>query len=172
MDSSATRGNIRTVAGLVGVALALAVVVSLVPHEESVPAGPWQPPAGYALADTVDLGDDRALRLWAKPGSWYVESLVEGEHEAFIGAGGGDDQFTVAEVFEAYVGTVPLPDAHAVLVRSSGGVTVRAGVHDGVFIVADSVATPDDRGLLVTSLGPADAVLAAEASVPIAGRAR
>ncbi|WFE19781.1 hypothetical protein O7621_17805 [Solwaraspora sp. WMMD937] len=97
MDSTATRGNIRTVAGLAGVALTLAVVVSLVPREEPGSAGSWQPPAGHVVVDTVDLGDDRALRLWVKPGSWYVESLIEGEHEAFIGAGGGDDRFTVAE---------------------------------------------------------------------------
>ncbi|ROO59371.1 hypothetical protein EDC02_1169 [Micromonospora sp. Llam0] len=172
MDSSATRGNIRTVVGLAGAALALAVVVSLVPRDDPGPAEPWRPPAGHVVVDTVDLGDDRVLRLWVKPGSWYVQRLADGEHEAFIGAGGGGDQFTVAEVFEAYVGTVPLPDAHAVLVRSPGGVAVRAVVHDGVFIVADSVATPDDRELLVTSLGPADAVLAAEASVSIAGRAQ
>ncbi|WJK35554.1 hypothetical protein [Solwaraspora sp. WMMA2065] len=172
MDSSATRGNIRTVAGLAGAALALAVVVSLVPRDEPGPAESWRPPAGHVVVDTVDLGDDRALRLWVKPGSWYVESLIDGEHEAFIGAGGGGDQFTVAEVFEAYVGTVPLPDAHAVLVRSWGGVAVRVGVHNGVFIVADSVAAPDDRELLVTSLGPADVILAAEVYVPIAGRAQ
>ncbi|MFV2109151.1 hypothetical protein [Micromonospora sp. LOL_015] len=172
MDNSATRGNIRSVAGLVGVAPALAVVVSLVPRDEPGPAESWRPPAGHVVVDTVDLGDDRTMRLWVQPGSWYVQRLVDGEHEAFIGAGSGGDQFTVAEVFEAYVGTVPLPDARAVLVRSSGGAAVRVGVHNGVFIVADSVATPDDRGLLVTSLGPADAVLAVEASVPIAGRAR
>ncbi|MDG4770373.1 hypothetical protein [Solwaraspora sp. WMMD792] len=98
MDGTAIRGNVRTVVGLVGVALALAVVVSLVPHEESVPAGPWQPPASYALADTVDLGDGRTVRLWTKPGAWYVEILGDGQHEEFFGVGGGSDRFTVAEV--------------------------------------------------------------------------
>ncbi|WP_326554223.1 hypothetical protein [Micromonospora sp. NBC_01813] len=172
MERAVIRGNIRTVGGLAAVAVALAVVVSLVPRDEPGLIDPWRPPAGHVLADTVDLGDDRALRLWVKPGGWYVQSLVAGQHEASIGAGGRGDQFTVAEVFEAYVGTVPLPDARTVSVRSTGGVAVHVGVHEGAFIVAGAVAASDERRLLVTPLGPADVVLAAETSVPIAGRAQ
>ncbi|MFY1694559.1 MULTISPECIES: hypothetical protein [unclassified Solwaraspora] len=170
MDSAAIRGNVRTVVGLVGVALVLAAVVSLTPRGGPAAAGSWQPPAGHVLADTVELGDDRALRLWTKPGAWYVERLIDGQHEEIIGASVGGDRYTVTEVFEAYVGTVPRAEAQAVSVRSPGGAAVRAEVNDGVFIVGGRVADAGENRLLVTTLDAAGVRVGGETEVPIAGR--
>lgn len=170
MDSAAIRGNVRTVVGLVGVALALAVVVSLTPRDESAAAGSWQPPTGQVLADTVELGDDRALRLWTKPGAWYVERLIDGQHAEVIGVGGGGDRFTVTDVSGAYVGVVPLADAQVVSVRSPGGAAVRATVTDGVFIVGGWVADAGESLLLVTALDTAGMPAGGETAVPITGR--
>ncbi|WFE29050.1 hypothetical protein O7623_07665 [Solwaraspora sp. WMMD791] len=170
MDSAAIRGNVRTVVGLVGVALALSAVVSLTPRDESAAAGSWEPPAGHVLADTVELGDDRALRLWTKPGAWYVERLIDGQHEEIIGASVGGDRYTVTEVFEAYVGTVPRAEAQAVSVRSPGDAAVRATVTDGVFIVGGWVTGAGESELFVTALDAAGLPVDGETAAPIAGR--
>jgi hypothetical protein len=169
MDVAVVRSNIPSIVGLAGVALALAAVVRLVPHDTHDPARAWEPPVGYVVADTVSVSGDRTLRLWTGPAGWYVESLAAGRHEGSVGASGGGDQFTVSEILGGFVGNVPVAGTGAVSVRTRGGVAVHANVHDGMFVLPAHMAGATEPAVLVTPLDATGRPLAAETSVPIAG---
>jgi hypothetical protein len=172
MDASVVRSNIRSVAGLVGVTLALTAVIRLVPDERHTPLTPWQPPAGYTVADTIPVGTDRVLRLWIGPGGWCAQSLERDRHVASVETSAGGDTFTVSEVLGGFVGAVPVAGARAVAVRAPGGVAVHVNVHDQMFVVSSTIAAATVPALLVTPLDAAGRPLTSETSVHIAGRPR
>ncbi|MDG4825374.1 hypothetical protein O7635_26305 [Asanoa sp. WMMD1127] len=170
MDVAVVRFTLRSVVGLVGVALVLAVAVRWSPRADHAAVAAWRPPVGYALAETVPLSGDRALRLWTGPNGWQVESLVAGRSESAVGAAGGVDQFAVSEVLGGFVGTVPTRGCRAALIRDAGGIAVRADLHDGFFLVAAEAFAATGDALLVTPLDAAGRPLAGETVTPIAGR--
>ncbi|MCM0677257.1 hypothetical protein NCC78_21575 [Micromonospora phytophila] len=161
------RSTVRSTLGLAAVTPVLAAVVACAPPAaESPPA--WQPPAGFAVTETVTVADGRTLRLWTGPSGWYVESLTSGRHEAAVGAGGGGDRYAVSVVLDGLVGTVPVASARAVEV---GSPPVRADLHSGVFLVpATVVAAPTDQDVLVTPLDATGRSIAPATRVPIVGR--
>ncbi|WP_144022428.1 hypothetical protein [Asanoa hainanensis] len=156
--------NVRSVVGLLGVGLVLAAVVRWSPDVGSASVEEWRPPAGYAVADTVSLDASRTVRLWVGPAGWYVESGSDGRGDSAVGASGGRDQFAVSEVLGGFVGTVPTRGARAVTVRAPGGTTVRAAVHDGLFLTR---AFATESQLLVTPLDAVGTPLTAEVTVPL-----
>ncbi|MEV4539282.1 hypothetical protein AB0J82_36465 [Asanoa sp. NPDC049518] len=121
MDVALVRSNVRSVLGLAGVGLVLTAVVSLAPRQVDDQIRSWQAPAGYAVAETVPVGNDRVLRLWLGPTGWYVESVFSGTSESAVGGNRGGDQFTVSEVLDGFVGTVPTAGVSTVSIRSAGG---------------------------------------------------
>ncbi|SCF21273.1 hypothetical protein GA0074695_4389 [Micromonospora viridifaciens] len=170
MNPANVRSNIRSLLGLGAVSLAVAgVIVAGQPSSAPEPERPWQPPAGYVLADTVPLEHDHTLRLWTSPTGWYVESLRLGQHKAAVGAGGSSSEYTVSEVLDGLVGAVPVAGAQAVSVGTPGA-TVRAGVHGGWFLVPASVVLATDDTVPVTPLDASGNPLAEETAVPIDGR--
>lgn len=172
MNIADVRWNTRSILGLSAVALAVAAVISFAPRSpepEPEVERDWQPPAGYVLADTVSLENNRTLRLWAGPSGWYVESLTSGRSESAVGASGGGDQYSVSEVLDGLIGYLPVAGAQAVSIRSEGGI-LREDVHAGLFLVPASVIPPTDVTILVTPLDADGRPLTGETPVSIGGR--
>ncbi|GIF63091.1 hypothetical protein Ais01nite_11260 [Asanoa ishikariensis] len=167
MDVTVVRSNVRSIVGLLGLGLLIAAVVRLAPDVDAAPPQEWQPPAGYAVAETVPVSADRMLRLWIGPAGWHVESLSAGRSESAMGAARGGDQFAVSEILGGFVGVVPTAGTHAVTIRAPGDAPVHVDVHDGMFLAP---VFPADQQLLVTPLDANDKPLTAEVSVLIAGR--
>lgn len=170
MNALAARSVARSLAGLAGVGLALAALVIFLPGKEAEPATPWAP-AGYRVVETVALDGDRTLRLWVSPSGWWVESLSGGEHEAAVGAAGPGYQHTASVHLDGLLGTMPTAGAQTVVIRPvGGGTSVRATVHDRLFLVPAWIVTPGGRAVLMTPYDAAGHPLGGEVTVPIAGR--
>ena len=170
MDVAVVRSNIRSVVGLVSIGLVLTAVMHVAPHSGDSQIGPWQPPAGYVVADTVPVSGDRVLRLWLGPTGWYVESLFSGTSESTVGADRGRDQFAISEILGGFVGTVPAAGTSRVSIRSAGGPAVVTNAYDGMFLVPAHIAGTAEPQLLITPLDARGKPLTDETSVPIAGR--
>jgi len=166
MDVAARRSNTRSLLGLGTVSLVLAAVVAFAPAVPA-PVAEWRPPAGYAVADTVDLGGGRTVRLWTGPWGWYVESRASGRHDSAAGAGRSAHAYWTSEILGVVVGHVPETGAAWVAIGSPAG--VRAPLRSGMFVVPAPVVGPGDR---TVSLTPLDATgrAGATVTVEIAGR--
>lgn len=172
VNAVAARSAARSLAGLVGVGLALAALTMFVPGRQDKPADAGWAPDGYAPVETVALDGDRALRLWVSPSGYWVQSLRGGAHVAATGAAGSRDHYTASLVDGGLVGVVPAAGARTVTIRPAGGGAgvVRATVHDGVYLAPAWVAAPAGREVLLRAYDGAGRPLGDEVAVPIAGR--